>query len=69
MELCRIDLGVVLAGCVALSCWGTYMIYNFTKAISVTLKNEDWRKPCYIFCAQVIATMAMLIGGFLIITG
>ena len=68
MELYQIDLGVVLAGIVALSCWSTRMIYNIGKTMKLALKGEDWRFPAYEFCGEVLGTMAAVLGGFFMIT-
>lgn len=68
MELYQIDLGVVLAGIVALSCWGMRMIYNIGKTMKLALKGEDWRFPAYEFCGEVLGTMAAVLGGFFMIT-
>lgn len=69
IKLYQIDLGVILLGIVALSCWVTYMIYNFTATISAAFKGKDWRVPAYTFCGQVIGTIIMMVCGFWIITG
>ena len=62
------DLGVILLGIVALSCYATRMICNVTKTAKLALKGEDWRFPAYEFCGEVLGTMAAVLGGFFMIT-
>ena len=68
MDIGRIDLGVILMGIVALSCWATRMLYSMSKTMKLALRGEDWRYPAYEFCGEAFATMAAFIIGFMVIT-
>ena len=62
------DLGVILLGIVALSCYATRMICNVTKTATLALKGEDWRFPAYELCGEVLGTMLAMLAGFWILT-